>query len=184
MIDPARLLDAAAAALDFGQPEEALAYLDLLIASVPPDDAALRLRAALLARMTGRAADALADCAHIAQPTADDERLRARLLLSLGDRAAAAALLRALWAAEHHPADADALAHLYLTSASPDDLRALLALLGELPPAWKWQIVRGDALAALGDRAAAAACYAAARAAVTDTALIAYLTDRITHLAS
>jgi tetratricopeptide (TPR) repeat protein len=184
MIDPARLLDAAAAALDFGQAEEALGYLDVLLTDAPCHDEALRLRAAVLARMPGRAADALADCARIAQPTQDDQRLRARLLAAQGDHAAAAALLRVLWAAHRSPADADGLAHLYLTGGSRDDLRALLALLDDLPPSWNWQIVRGDALAALGNRDAAAVCYAAARAAVTDPALIAYLTDRITHLAS
>ncbi len=183
MSHPARLLEAATAALDFGRAEEALGYLDELLAFDPGHDDARRLRAGLLARLPGRTADALADCARIANLTDDDHRLRARLYAQIDDPDAAVAVLMPLWSAQRHPADADMLLYLWLRRASPADLDAALTLLDSLPDTWNWRIVRGDVLAARGDRAGAAACYTAARAAVTDRTLLRYLDDRIAHLA-
>lgn len=173
-------LEIAQAALDAGQVDEALDLLNGTLRDAPDDADALRLRAALLARLPGRGAEALRDLERLAAPTPDDLRLRARLLSQTGDLSAARGCLERLWEAERDPRDAEALLRLLLESGKAGEA---LRLLGALPAAWTWDIWRGDAHAALGDRAAALRCYRAALDALPDSPLSpplrAYLRERI-----
>ncbi|MBK8022381.1 MAG: tetratricopeptide repeat protein [Chloroflexi bacterium] len=174
------LLEVAQAVLDAGQVEEALDLLGQHLAAAPQDAEGLRLRAALLARLPGRDADALRDLAQIAAPLADDRRLAARLHHQMGDRPAACAMLTALWEAEGDPRDAETLLRILLDSGQAAEA---LRLLESLPNIWTWDIWRGDAHAALGDAGAARRFYRAALDAMPESALNqplrAYLNDRL-----
>ncbi|MBL8130567.1 MAG: tetratricopeptide repeat protein [Anaerolineae bacterium] len=176
-------LEVAQAALDAGQVDEALNLLNGALRDAPHDADALRLRAALLARLPGRESEALRDLERLAAPTPDALRLRARLLRQTGDLSAARGCLERLWEAERDPRDAETLLRLLLESGQAGDA---LHLLGMLPAAWTWDIWRGDAHAALGDRAAARRCYRTALDALPDSPLSpplrAYLRDRIAEV--
>lgn len=180
---PYSLLEIARAALDAGEIEEALAALDERLADVPDDADALRLRAAIFARLPGRVTDALMDLVSISEQTVDDRRLLARLLIETHNLKRALMTLESLWGMFQDPLDAEMLLRVLLDEGLPE--RAL-QFLDALPDIWTWRVWRGDAYAALGDTEAAIAWYGAALEDVPDTDLTAplkeYLRDRIANL--
>jgi len=178
------LLDLAIASLDAGEIDEALDALDRHLIDAPDDDG-YRLRAGILARLPGRAADAEDDLRRLSQPTSTDHRLRARIAVQLDDPLSAQVVLNLLWLREHDPRDAETLLAIYLRLGTPGNLTNALKLLDMLPDTWNWQIVRGDAHAGLGAIDAARAAYARALDTITlppGDPLYAYVEDRLRNL--
>lgn len=177
------LLELANASLDVGQIDDALDFLNQHLQVAPTDADALRLRAALLARLPDRAADALADLDSLADPQPDDLRLLARLLETTDDLDRALATLGLVWERQYDLRDAEALLRLLLMARQPAEA---LCLLDQLPDEWTWRIWRGDAHASLGDSAEAIRHYQSALDAMPDTPLNAplrdYLRDRMIRL--
>lgn len=166
-----------------GQVDDALDFLNQHLDKNPRDADALRLRAALLARLPDRAADALADLDALTEPQPDDLRLLARLLETADDLDRALETLGLVWERQYDLRDAEALLRLLLMARQP---REALRLLNQLPDEWTWRIWRGDAHAALSDSTEAIRHYQSALNSMPDTPLNAplrdYLSDRIARL--
>lgn len=146
----------AEAFLRTGELEDALDALNAHLAESATDSDALRLRASLHMRL-GNYAQALADCASIPTPNAEDAVLQSRLYERQGDTARAVlamrdALARAPQEARYH----ERMVHLL---SAQGDWEGVLAVAQAQPHEWRWQQHMGDALVCLGRDEEAHACY-------------------------
>lgn len=136
--------------------------LDLLAAHLqihPGDQAVLRLRASVAARLPDRARDALADLDALDSLTAADHLLRARIFEDLGDSDSALAALEAAYRLDADPRTAERLLQVLYKR---NDVDRALRLLAGLPESWNWLGWHGDFYALSGDDAAAEAYYCSA----------------------
>lgn len=153
----------AGAFIQAGELDDALDALDTALSAHPGDEAALSLRAQVLARFPGEdsARRALADLAALSQPTPDDALLAARLHAENGDLPAAlAAIEDGLTRHPNNPRLTERLLGLLHAHGATAQARSVA---GSLPADdWHWCVWRGDLAAAAGDEAAALDHYTAA----------------------
>lgn len=139
---PPDALEIAEAFIQAGELQDALEYLNKHIEEKGANDAALRLRAAVMARLSGRYRDALDDLDALTQQQPDDYILRA-VLLELSGQPEAALQASADGHAAHPHSDRMTEHYLYLLRRQGEFERAS-AVIAELPESWRWSQWAGD----------------------------------------
>lgn len=155
-----RLLQIAESFIQAGELEDALDSINQHLEENGVDDAALRLRAAVNARVSGQYHAALADLDALGQQQPEDYILRASLLARAGQPQAA---LQASAAGNAAYPDHERLMeqYVYLLRRYGQPEQAL-AIIDQLPEGWRWSQWAGDLYADQGKDAEAIAHYSAA----------------------
>lgn len=164
-MSPYSPLQLAEAFIRTGELADALDALNPYIEANPTDEAALRLRAAVLMRLPGEnyAQAALADLSRLAEPTAEDFVQQSIIWqMGFGDWQQAVTMTeRARQLANTDERIAERLMMLYEQTGKIDQARALIR---EQPQNWRWLQLAGDLAQKAADYEAAAQSYTQALA--------------------
>lgn len=164
-MSPYSPLQLAEAFIRTGELADALDALNPHIEANPTDEAALRLRAAVLMRLPGEdyARAALADLERLTEPTAEDFVQQSIIWqMGLGDWQQAMVMTeQARQLASTDERIAERLMMLYEQTGKIDQARALV---GEQPQNWRWLQLAGDLAQKTADYEAAAQSYTQALA--------------------
>ena len=159
-MSPYSPLQLAEAFIRTGELADALDALNPHLEANPNDEAALRLRAAVLMRLPGEdyARAALADLARLPEPTAEDFVQQSIIWqMGLGDWQQAVTMTEQAHAlAKGDERTAERLLMLYEQTGNLDAARKLVA---EQPQNWRWLQLAGDMAQKAGDYGAAAETY-------------------------